>query len=961
MRGDFFTNVERSRRAAMANGASIVRAASLRAGSSNRTGASNRFGASLARPARLAARLVTPLVVSSRISLAFVAALFVAVAFVGPRVSTSLNSTSLNSASLAGAAEPGPATEVDFARDILPLLKTHCFRCHAGRSADSGVRLDLRREILGETSGMALAVPGKSGESRLVELVTTDDAKRRMPPEGEGERLGRREVELLRNWIDRGLPWDERAAPETTEGADHWAFQSVQRAATPSVERRDWLRTSVDSFVAAKHQQRQLISAPPADRRRLARRLSLDLIGEPPDRESVEMLVEDEEPDAVARYVDRLLASPRHGQRWGRHWLDIARWAETEGYESNHPRPYAWRYRDYVVDSMNGDLPYDQFLRQQIAGDEMTPYDDRNLIATGFIAAARLSSNEEDKLLQRNAVLVDVVNALGEGVLGLTIGCAQCHNHKLDPLTLRDYYRLQALFVQGQPNNLVLQDPAGWKAYHAAKPAEYDPAAQLLAAIYERARTKLLDRRRAALSAEMRAALELPVDRRSPQQQELARQADLELQVLTGQVERELADDDKALYEALKKKVAAIEKTLPDKPQTWGFYSPVTSPTSLEVLPMKGFYPLVYDAAELRQARGGVLIRGDVHRRGGSVDPGWPEVLEFRRNGGTAATSGAVVSGTTTTGATSGNAATSPVVTRSAFVDWLVDPRHPLTARVWVNRLWQHHFGRGIVATPGDFGLKGAPPSHPELLDHLALELIEGGWSTKRIHREIVLSATYGQDSRGVAGNESRDPDNELLWRWRPRRLEAEAIRDSLIVVADSVDRAFGGKSDEEKTARRRSLYVFQKRDQLPEVQRLFDGANGNECCSRRHVSTVALQPLYLLNSPHVADWAKRFARRVFDETRGVAAASGGAASGAARRSETAGVEQIELAYQLALSRLPTASEKAAALDFLRSPALDDGDAEEDVNSDSAATSGWTRWEQLCHMLLNLNEFLYVP
>ncbi|HND54103.1 MAG TPA: DUF1549 domain-containing protein, partial [Pirellulaceae bacterium] len=604
-----------------------------------------------------------------------IAALFVAVAFVGPRVSTSLHS-----ASLAGAAELGPANEVDFAREILPLLKTHCFRCHAGRAADSGVRLDLRREILGETSGVALAVPGKSGESRLVELVTTDDAKRRMPPEGEGERLGRREVELLRNWIDRGLPWDEHAAPETAEGAEHWAFQSVQRPATPSVERRDWLRTAVDSFVAAKHQQRQLVPAPPADRRRLARRLSLDLIGEPPDRESVEMLVEDEQPDAVARYVDRLLASPRHGQRWGRHWLDIARWAETEGYESNHPRPYAWRYRDYVVDSMNGDLPYDQFLRQQIAGDEMTPYDDRNLIATGFLAAARLSSNEEDKLLQRNAVLVDVVNALGEGVLGLTIGCAQCHNHKLDPLTLRDYYRLQALFVQGQPNNLVLQDPAGWKAYHAAKPAEYDPAAQLLAAIYERARTKLLDRRRAALSAEMRAALELPVDRRSPQQQELARQADLELQVLTGQVERELADDDKALYEALKKKVAAIEKTLPDKPQTWGFYSPVTSPTSLEVLPMKGFYPLVYDAAELRRARGGVLIRGDVHRRGGSVDPGWPEVLEFRRGGGSGATSGA---------------ATRPVVTRSAFVDWLVDPRHPLTARVWVNRLWQHHFGRG--------------------------------------------------------------------------------------------------------------------------------------------------------------------------------------------------------------------------------------------------------------------------
>ncbi len=831
-------------------------------------------------------------------------------------------------AALPAGAQQEPALEraVDFRADVHPLLQTRCFRCHSGANPKAGVRLDRRPEILGETTGRPLAVPGKSAESRLIHLVAGLVEGEVMPQKG--ERLSAREVALLRAWIDQGLPWDESLLPSTLL-SDHWAFQPIRRPAVPGMT---WGRNPVDAFVGEGHRKRGLAPAPEASKRTLIRRLSLDLTGLPPTPEEVAAFVEDASPDAYEKLVERLLASPHYGERWGRHWLDVARYAESEGYESNHPRPYAWRYRDYVVSSFNSDKPFDRFIREQVAGDELEPASDENLVATGFLAAARLSSNEEDKALQRNDVLVDIVNAAGASFLGLTIACAQCHNHKWDPVSQRDYYRLQAFFVKGMPNNLALGDPALWAEFNAKKPLEYEALVQLRQALYEKGRQRFIERAKSKMAPEMLAALALPDEKRTPAQRELFRQADLAFQATPGGYEAAIPQEDKALYNEARKRVDDLKKKMGvEEPQTWGFYSPATSPHAVAVLPSIGFYPLPYEPAELRRATGYLRIRGEVHRRGPAVPPGWPEVL-----------------GATPPGA----AGERP---RTALADWLAGRGNPLTARVWANRVWHYHFGRGLVATPGDFGMRGAAPSHPELLDWLACELIEGGpstgapaepslgasastplgagWSTKRLHRLIVTSAAYRQAARPHAGNASIDPDNAFLWRWEPRRLEAESIRDSALAASGELDRRPGGAyvaADQADRTLRRSLYLMQRRDGVMAMQSLFDAPTMNESCSGRHVSTVALQPLYLLNSAFMVDRARALAARVR------------ARAGPDRRA------QAEAAFELALARPPDEPERRAATDYLESA---------DVEPSDGVSA---RLVQFCQVVLNLNEFVYI-
>lgn len=791
------------------------------------------------------------------------------------------------------------ADGVDFKRDVYPILSTRCFSCHEGADARSGYRLDLRAEILGETNGKPLVRLREADKSRLLHLVREAVPGKRMPPKGEP--LTAAQINTLKSWIDQGLAWDETLLPGVQKST-HWAFQPVQRGHVPRPKNAAWVRTPVDAFIASAHEAKGITPAAHASKSTLIRRLSLDLTGLPPTPEEVASFERDTSPGAYEKLVDRLLASPAYGERWGRYWLDLARWAESEGYESDHLRPYAWRYRDYVVASFNADKPYDRFLREQIAGDEIEPYTNENLIATGFLAAARLSSNEEDKARQRNDVLVDIVNATGGAILGLTIQCGQCHSHKFDPITARDYYRLQGFFVKGMPNNLTLEDSAGRRKREEAKPAEYEPAKRLMGLIFDAAKAKLTAQVRKSLSAEQLAALDTPSDRRNTEQQRIAAEADLKFQFLTGQVEKAIPESDRPLYTELKKKVAAIEEKLPDAPQTWGFYSPATSPTKVDVLPMKGFYPPAYVPAVLAGTRPYLLVTGDVHQRGPEVDVGWPAVF-----------------GPTP----SDRVRTRP---RTALVDWLVSERHPLTARVWVNRIWQHHFGRGLVATPSDFGLKGAKPTHPELLDWLASELRERGWSTKHIHRLIVCSSTYQQAARGAAANTSIDPDNALLWHWPIRRLEAEAIRDSMLAVSGELDRDRGGPGDiHDATSLRRTLYLHQKREKANMVQRLFDGpTNAAESCPKRHVATIPLQALYLLNHEFTLKRADAFAKRV---------------------TQSAGTDrhkQVTVAFELALGRLPNEREREAAERFF------------------ASADGPNALAPFCQAILNLNEFVYL-
>ncbi|MCO6454233.1 MAG: PSD1 domain-containing protein [Pirellulaceae bacterium] len=840
-------------------------------------------------------------------------------------------------------AEPREADQrpVDFAGDVLPLLEARCFRCHEGLDPPSGVRLDVRSSYL--DPAQPLVALGRAADSRLVQLVSGADADSRMPPEG--PLLAESEVRLLRNWIDQGLAWDASRLPDALDATRHWAFQPLRRPARPETARlpldtRSWTENPLDEFVAERMAAQGLRPADEAPRRVLAQRLALDLLGLPLEPDQLARFELDNRPGAYERLVDRLFASPHYGERWGRHWLDLARWAESEGYESNHERPYAWRYRDYVVASFNRAQPFDQFLTEQLAGDELQPYRDEHLIATGFLAAARLSSNEEDKWLQRNAVLVDIVNATGSVFLGLTVGCAQCHDHKFDPLTAADYYRLQAYFLPGQPVNLALQGEMA-RAQTAAPPADYEPAVALRQAIFAAARQRRDAEVRAGLSAAERQALDTPRRQRTVEQELLARQADLLFQATPAGIEKYIPAADRKLYDELARKIAELERQSPPAAQAFAFYSPVTSPHRLRVLPMQGFYPLPFDPRELADLQPYVQIRGNVHQLGPVVRAGVPDVFDDLMPGHSA--------GSTPQAAT-GEAAASHG-SRLELARWLCEPRHPLTARVWVNRLWQYHFGRGIVATPGDFGLRGERPTHPELLDWLAAELLSSGWDTRHVQRRIVTSATYRQSSRAADPEfVERDPDNLWLSRWRPRRLEAEAVRDRMLAVSGMLDRRVGGASvppDQFAASGRRSLYLFQKRGLAPPIQALLDGPNEiSESCQQRQVSTTSLQSLYLLNSEQSWMLAERLAETVerqVDQNRRSEGTSGrqrGDESSASRG------PFVELVFLQALGRLPTEQElRAADRFFAEFPAADDHRGAR---------------VHFCQAVLNLNEFAYL-
>jgi hypothetical protein len=807
-------------------------------------------------------------------------------------------------AALLALAPPAPAAElVDFRKQVYPVLHDRCFRCHQGADAKSGVRLDLRAEVLPRTR-----VPKGQRDPLLVQLLTSNEPGKMMPPTG--KRLTAEEVRVLRDWIEQGVKWDDALLPPDDKKSAHWAFKPVARPAVPKVANEKWGRNPIDAFVAAGHEKKGIAPAPEADRRTLLRRLSLDLTGLPPTPEEVAAFEADRRADAYERQVERLLASPHYGERWGRHWLDVARYADSEGYESDHVRPYAWRYRDWVVKALNDDKPFDRFVLEQLAGDELAPYRDENLIATGFLAMARLSSNEEDKFRQLNDVYVDITNATAGAFLGLTVLCAQCHDHKFDPVTHKDYYRLQGFFLGGMPYNFALRDPAGWKKFDDAKPPEYDDARNLRDKLLGAARARLDEKAWKALAPREAAALKTPTDRRTPEQHALAVEAHLKFQYTQGQVEGAIPAEDKALYVELKKKLAAIESKLPDPPQTFGFHSPASGPHRIDALPMRGFYPPKFDPLELSRARPFVLLAGDPKQRGAALAAGWPAVI----------------------GPTPPAVAEKP--TRSALAKWLTDPAHPLTARVWVNRLWQYHFGRGIVDTPSDFGLRGARPSHPELLDWLASELVapshQGAnaprppWSTKHIHRLIVTSATYRQAAQGKPESVKLDPDNAILSRWRPRRLEAEAVRDSMLAVSGELDRTLGGAPDaNEEKSLRRAVYLLMKRQKPPIGLTLFDGPTAaTESCPKRIHTITPLHALFVLNNPFTADRAKAFAARV---------------------RKLAGDDrdrQVEAAFALALGRKPKRTELAAVADFVK----------------NAPPEGETLVE-LCHALLCANEF----
>ncbi|VAX41061.1 protein of unknown function DUF1549 [hydrothermal vent metagenome] len=726
------------------------------------------------------------------------------------------------------------AKKVNFKKDVYPLLKKRCFECHSGSNPDSGYRLDVLEELYGESNGEPLIVLGKSNQSRLIELVNTSNAEEIMPPTDEGKRLTKKEIALLRAWIDQGVNWDETLLPPPVVQSDHWAFQQIVRPQVPEFFAKEKKLAPIDAFIRSKQKEKKIRPNGQASRRVLARRLSLDVIGLPPTQQEMQTFLNDKAPDAYEKLVDRLLASPHYGERWGRYWLDLARWTESMGYQHDIPRPYAWRYRDYVIQSFNEDKPYSQFLKEQIAGDEIKPLSDSNLVATGFLAAARINGNQMDKKQQRNNVLVDIVNVTGSSILGLTLECAQCHNHKFDPVSQRDYYRLHGFFVNGQIRNLKLSEkttsnPTNLKEWIPKKGLDF----------YHRERKKLKQKQ-------------------------------------------------------------------PQKPHTWGYYSPLTGLKSIELFPVVNRSPLPYRPEILKQTKPHLLIRGSASKPGPEVRPGWPKVL----------------------GKTPTTLGRKP---RIELANWFASRNNPLVSRVWVNRIWQYHFGQGLVRTTSDFGVEGAKPSHPKLLDWLAVELMKNNWSTKHLHRQILLSHTYRQSKKTDQHNEKIDAENQYLWRWNHRRLEAEAIRDSTLVATGELKRTIGGHSipqSKEEQNLRRTIYLFQRRSEMPSVMTLFDAPEGRASCSRRAVSTVALQPLYLLNSKFMSKRSETLAKRIQQQVGNNPA------------------KQIEAAFLRILCRPPSQLELSKSLEVLI--------------KQKSKSSGLSL-KQFCQALMNLNEFLYIP
>ena len=718
------------------------------------------------------------------------------------------------------AAEPTalpPATKkkVDFVRDIKPLLTTHCHKCHGASKQEGGLRLDRRDEALnGGDSGPAF-VSGKSAESLLIKYVAGVDPDVLMPPEG--DKLSDEEIGLLRGWIDQGADW-----PKDDKGLDqraaHWSFQPV-RAPSPPVSSVAILHP-VDAFVREGLASRGLTPSPETDRPTLMRRLSLDLLGLPPRPDETAEFLGDERPDACERMIDRLLASPHFGERWGRHWLDLARYADSDGYEKDLPRPHAWRWRDWVIDAFNRDLPFDQFTVEQLAGDLLPGATLDQRIATGF--HRNTLTNKEggaDKKEDRDKQLVDRTNTTGAAWLGLTVGCAQCHSHKYDPISHREYYQLYAFFNAADEQDIPVATAAQLEQ-HARLKAIQDVSRQPL------------------LNAVVRYRETTPADA---------------LSVLEPKDKQDKADPELQKLEAALAKFDAAGPKPPAELAMVLSESAKPSPTNIHV-------------------------RGDFLRLGAEVQPAGLSALNPLKVG-----SGSTASERSSAAASRPN--------RLDLARWIVDESNPLTRRVAVNRIWQHLFGRGLVDPPDDFGLQGAKPSHPDLLDWLATELPRRGWSRKEIIRLIATSAAYRQSSRTRPELNTIDPKNVWLARQNRFRLEGEIVRDLALSVSGLLDDRIGGESirpplpsgvadlgyagsvkwveSKGGDRYRRGCYIFFQRTVPYPLLMTFDSSDSNVSCARRERSNTPLQSLTLLNDPAFFECARAFGIRLDTEVTG--------------------------------------------------------------------------------------------
>ena len=921
------------------------------------------------------------------------------------------------------------ATSPDFVRDIRPLLDKHCSACHAGDQAKSGLRFDLKAAAFkgGDGWGPAI-VPGKADESPLVQFARGDDPDMRMPPkESDVPPMATADVARLVEWVNSGAVWPDGVDTVTAaDKTDHWSFKPVRRPPVPSVRDAAWPRNDIDRFILAGLEAEGLKPSPEADRRTWLRRASFDLTGLPPNPEEVDRFTADQSPAAHERVIEQLLASPRYGERYAQHWLDVVRYADTHGYEVNTERPNAWPYRDYCVATFNADLPYDRFVREQIAGGEPGKE-----ASTGFLVTAavllpsQIGADDVSKRAARQDALSDIIVNTSDTILGLTVGCARCHDHKFDPVTARDYYSLQAFFAGVEYGERVLQTP---EALACRK--ELDAARKRIEEIdRELPRYQPLARaghRRPAVAADLNSDRITPVSARRLRFTILDTNAhepcidELEVfdtdgqnvaltsagtkvvssgdNVTAGVHELEFINDGR--YGDGRSWIAAtrtdawvileftdlvtIHQIVWGRDRTGKYKDRVVTVYRIEASAGTGdddAWGLVADSTDrlpfgtknedqlaglseedqttvtaLKKERAALQSRVTVVERDSQVFAGRfrePHPVHLLNRGDAeqrkeemSPESPAVFADVVTPVSLSKDAAEPD--RRHALAAWLADPKHPLPARVMVNRIWQWHFGTGLVDTPNDFGRNGSRPSHPELLDWLADEFVANGWSIKHMHRLIMNSATYRQASVSHPAGLGQDADTRLLWRYPPRRLEAEALRDTMLTVSGRLNLDMGGRGFDlfksrgglsgfppietfDDAGRRRMIYAHKVRMEKEDVFGAFDCPDAGQSMARRRQSTTPIQALNLFNSPFTIQESQAFAARIEADIAKESPEHAADAESVRR--------QVDRAFQLAYARSPDAVEASASEAVVREHGL----------------------PTLCRVIFNSNEFLFVP
>ncbi len=901
---------------------------------------------------------------------------------------------------------PKVSTSPGLDNDALSILEQKCFQCHGAAAQKSGLDLRTRESILaGGDNGPAI-VPGSADASRLYRRVAALEEPRM--PFAPKPPLTAEEVAILKSWIDRGAKWgpvdsaNAVAAPKkeentkqaagsyakgykektiTAEDRKWWAFQKPIRSVVPDVVDARWRVNPIDAFIKNALDQKGLAPAHQADRSTLIRRAYLDLLGLLPSPAEVDAFVSDSSPRAYENLIERLLSSPHYGERWGRFWLDVARYADSSGFEHDRDIANAWRYRDYVIKAFNQDKPYNRFIVEQLAGDELEDRDYDTLTATTYYRIGpRVRYREKDNPYYRYEYLDDIIRTTFQGFMGLSVNCARCHDHKFDPVSRLDYYRTMAMLFANVDYNHPLAPPDKIAAYENTKREVEEQIRALQRKISELEapyRKAAFEKRLAKFPEEIQIAVKTPEEKRTPGQKLLAAQiVSLDVDpdaaanplLVANRKMLAVSDAENALRQKLLDQMQELQKRLPPPlPVAEGVrdgdYRLTPDGPGDEPLPGKGnrfdygvqccFLPQPgrqFQVPPVYFAANGVDVAED--QKSFVVQPGYLRVFIDGTPPpiGQPPTDGNISSGR-----------------RRALAEWIASPENPLTARVMVNRIWHWHFGRGIVPTPGNFGKMGMPPSHPELLDWLAAEFIRRGWSIKQMQRLIMNSETYKMDSSFYRdSNMQRDPANVYLWRFPLRRLEAEAIRDVILSASGQINMEAGGEpffpsiskslregyrqgkwvlTQEEAGTWRRSIYAYSKRGLKYPMFEVHDQPDPNVTCERRNVTTVPTQALTLLNSEFVLIQARYFAQRVANE----------AGSDIAK--------QIDVLYRMAVSRKPTRRELEKSRAFIHKQreyhtARMSGSAS--VAGSAAEGASLAALTDLAHVMLNATEFVYI-